>query len=124
MEKISHRKYSVGFLEGRPDTSGQVYDTSVYEQNTEFIGIVLECDEQGNALIEQRNNFKVGENIELFSPDGELFAFLLGGMTDEDDNDIQVAPHARQKVKMRLPRCVPKYTILRRVLSANKENHQ
>lgn len=124
LDKISHRKYSVGFLEGRPGTNGQVYDTSVYEQSTEFIGVVLECDEQGNAIIEQRNNFKAGENVELFLPDGELVAFVLERMTDEDDNDIQVAPHARQIVKMRLPRCVPDYTIVRRVLSVNKENHQ
>lgn len=57
-------------------------------------------------------------------PDGELVAFVPERMTDEDDNDIQVAPHARQKVKMKLPRCVPDYTILRRILSVNKENHQ
>ena len=35
--------------------NGQVYNTSVYEQSTEFIGVVLSCDEDGNAVIEQRN---------------------------------------------------------------------
>lgn len=124
LEKISHRKYSVGFLEGRPDANGQVYDTSVYEQSAEFIGIVLECDEQGNAVIEQRNNFRAGESIECFSPDGELFTFVPERMTDEEGNEIQVAPHARQIVKMKLPRWVPDCTILRRILAKNKENHQ
>ncbi len=124
LEKISHRRYSVGFLEGRPDTNGQVYNTSVYEQSTEFIGVVISCDESGNAVVEQRNNFKVGERIEFCPPEGELFALTLAGMKDEADNDIQVAPHARQIVKIKLPKQVPDYTILRRLLAENKEDHK
>ncbi len=124
LEKISHRRYSVGFLEGRPDMNGQVYNTSVYEQSTEFIGVVISCDESGNAVVEQRNNFKVGERIEFCPPEGELFTLTLAGMTDESGNDIQVAPHARQIVKMKLPKQVPDYTILRRLLAENKEDHK
>lgn len=124
LEKISHRRYSVGFLEGRPDMNGQVYNTSVYEQSTEFIGVVLSCDEAGNAVIEQRNNFRVGENIEFFPPEGESFTFVPSDMKDEENNDIQVAPHARQIVKMKLPKQVSGYTILRRLLVKNKEDHK
>ena len=104
--------------------NGQVYNTSVYEQSTEFIGVVLSCDEDGNAVIEQRNNFRVGENIEFFPPEGEIFSFVLEKMADGDNNDIQVAPHARQIVKMKLPKQVPDYTILRRILVENKEDHK
>ena len=124
LEKISHRRYSLGFLKGRPDMNGQVYNTSVYEQSTEFIGVVLSCDEDGNAVIEQRNNFRVGENIEFFPPEGEIFSFVPEKMADGDNNDIQVAPHARQIVKMKLPKQVPDYTILRRILVENKEDHK
>ena len=45
-------------------------------------------------------------------------------MADGDNNDIQVAPHARQIVKMKLPKQVPDYTILRRILVENKEDHK
>ena len=93
MEKVSHRPYTKGFAFGKPGSDGQVYTTSSYEQTHDFVGIVLAYDADAKrAYIEQRNNVKNGEVLELLMPDGELFPLTLEDMRNADGESIDCAP--------------------------------
>lgn len=97
LEKVSHRPYTKGFAFGKPGSDGQVYTTSSYEQTHDFVGIVLAYDADAKrAYIEQRNNVKNGEVLELLMPDGELFPLTLEDMRNADGESIDCAPHAQQ----------------------------
>lgn len=122
LEKVSHRPYTTGFAVKKPDNSAQVYDTSSYIQTHDFIGLVLDYDAAtGRLYIEQRNNMKEGEPIEIFCPDGSLKEFTLEDMRDEEGNPITVAPHAQQKFSCKYVDGVggvARFSILRRPRSA------
>lgn len=78
LEKISHRPYTDGFAEGRPDETAQNYGKSTNTQSHDFIGLVMGYNEEEKYVdLEQRNNFKVGEKVEFCQPKGELVETVI-----------------------------------------------
>ena len=115
LEKVSHRPYTTGFFLHKPTGEDQIYGNSSYLQTSDFVGLVLEFDPaSGFALVEQRNNMKLGQEIEVFQPRGRAFRQKLEEMYDAEGEPIEVAPHPQQMVRIRLRREAEPYSILRR----------
>ena len=118
LEKVSHRPYTTAFWDGKPRAESQVYETSSYVQTSEFIGLVLAYDEKtGFATVEQRNKMRLGQEIEIFQPKGELLHQRLEVMEDEEGQAIDAAPHAQQIIRIKMDAPVMPYAILRRAMS-------
>lgn len=115
VHKASHREFSTGFYFGKPDSKGQIYETSSYVRDYAFVGLVLDYDAStGIATIEQRNKMSVGEEIEIIGPNKKMFTQRIEGMWDEEGQEIESAPHPQQIVKMKMKHEVSKYDIIRR----------
>ena len=115
LDKVSHRAYTTGFYYGRPTEKDQIYGTSSYTQTSDFVGLVLDYDaETGFATVEQRNNMKAGQEIEIFQPKLSGYRQILQEMYDDAGEAIEVAPHPQQVVKIRMDKPVEPYAILRR----------
>lgn len=115
LEKVSHRPYTTGFYYHQPTQDDQLYGTSSYIQTSEFVGLVRSYDAAtGFALVEQRNNMKLGQEIEVFQPRGPLYRQTIRAMRDEEGEEISVAPHPQQLLYMKMDQPVEPYTILRR----------
>ncbi len=113
--KISHRAYTAGFAFGQPDGNAMVYDDPKAAEAYSFVGLALNYDEAGKRLyIEQRNNVKSGQRLEILQPDGSVLPLVLRDMQDEEGNAIDVAPHAQQHFSTACPLPVAKDSILRR----------
>jgi len=120
LQKVSHREYTTGFYFNRPTEEDQIYGSSSYIQTSDFIGLVLSYDEKTKyATIEQRNNMKRGQEIEIIQPTGNTFIQNIEDMLDEENNPIEVAPHAQQIIKIAMHEPVEPYSMLRR-----KENYE
>jgi len=122
MDKVSHRDYSTGFLFGKPGAEAHNIKTSNYIREYSFVGRVLEeeeCRELSKIdygyWIEQRNNFRVGDELEVFSPQGEPWTFMVNGLWDTSDEEVEVARHPQQKLKITAPIPLPPHSILRKV---------
>ncbi len=115
LEKVSHRPYTDGFAVHKPDTNGQVYTTSSYEQTHDFVGIVRSYDKATKrAIIEQRNNVINGAVLEVLTPKGEIFSLQLADMRNEKNEPIGVAPHAQMLFTIATDCPLPKYSLLRK----------
>lgn len=115
LQKVSHREYTTGFYFDKTTAQDQIYTSSSYLQTHDFIGLVREYHaENGMAVVEQRNNMKVGETIEIMQPGAENFVQTITQMFDTEGNAIQVAPHPQQIVTMPVARPVVPYAMLRR----------
>ena len=113
--KVSHREYTPGFYYGKPDYHQQLYTSNTYIQDYTIVGVVTGYDEAtGETIIEQRNRFFKGDNIEVITPTGDDFSFVVEDMYNEKGVLIDVAPHAQMTVKLKLGRKVGEYTILRK----------
>ena len=113
LEKVSHRPYTAGFALGKPDAAAQQYETSAYLQTHEFTGLVRNWH-NGRLTVEQRNNMKVGETLEVFCPDGSLQTLTLQEMRNADGEEITVAPHAQMLFTCKAETEIPDNAILRR----------
>lgn len=115
LEKISHRPYTEGFSVEKPDETAQNYGQSSNTQTHDFIGLVEGYNvEEGYAYLEQRNNFKAGDEVEFCQPHGELVHHVITKMTDEEGNEITVAPHPQMKVRLYIDTPLEEYAMMRR----------
>lgn len=120
--KVSHRAYTTGFFFGKTTEEDQIYGSSSYEQTSDFVGLVRAYDaESGLATVEQRNNMKLGQEIEIFQPRGASFRQELREMWDADGQPITAAPHPQQIVRIRMAQAVEPSSILRRDVQVKKE---
>ena len=97
LNKASHRKYTTGFMfsDGNPT---QNYETSIQEQDSKFMAIVQDVKE-GKILVEQRNKFAVGDNLEILSPSVAFGKVLkVERMEDENGNQLIEAKNVQQKI--------------------------
>ncbi|MBE0700675.1 MAG: U32 family peptidase C-terminal domain-containing protein, partial [Acholeplasmataceae bacterium] len=115
LQKAENRLTSHGYLEGLPGVEQQLFKHRSEQPTQLFIGLVKSYDlETQIAFVEQRNHFETGNNIEILSPSGSEQSFILGKMTDENDEPLDVARHPKQIVKMKIPFKVEPYAMLRK----------
>ena len=70
LEKSSHRLFTTGFYFGEKDK--ECFQSSMPVQTHEFMALVLQGQKDGWVKIEQRNRFKVGDSLEVLSPDNNF----------------------------------------------------
>ena len=109
----THRDFTTGFFFGKPDQSAQIYDNSTYRKEYTYLGTVGEIRD-GLCRIEQRNKFSVGETIEIMKPDGRNVEAEVRRILNEDGEEQESAPHAKQIVWVELGEVPEPFDILRR----------
>jgi putative protease len=118
LNKPSHRPFFPGFYleDPKENKDSQHINTSKYYRDYDFIGVVLEYDENKRmAKIEQRNLFSVGENVEIMNVKGPSFEFEISEIVcNEEDVNIDRAPHAQQFIWIPVPQRTDQGAILRR----------
>ena len=117
LEKISHRPYTTGFYFGKPSEADQIYSGKSNVQTHDFVGLVRSYDKERKvAVLEQRNNFKIGDEVEFCQPDPKMpnFSQVISSMADSDGNTIVVAPHAQQLVTIPMNHPVASFAMMRR----------
>ena len=120
--KVSHRAYTTGFFLGKTTEADQIYGSSSYEQTSDFVGLVRSYDAENRlATVEQRNNMKLGQELEVFQPVGASFRQELAEMWNEEGEEITAAPHPQQLVRIRMAQPVEPDSILRRDVPMKKE---
>ena len=97
--KVSHRPYTTGFYFGRPESDGQVYETSSYIRDYELIGFVTASGD-GRIEVSQRNRFFEGDEVEIIEPLKPFTTLTVTDLRDDKGESISVAPHAEQVVTM------------------------
>ena len=115
VSKASRREYTTGIFLNKPDSKTQIYNTSSYIREYDFIGVVIKYDSDTKiATIEQRNRMYKGDVIEVLNPEGGFYIQKIEWMKNVDGDYIDVAPHPQMIVSMPMLKEVQKYTIIRR----------
>ncbi|TET10108.1 MAG: U32 family peptidase [Candidatus Atribacteria bacterium] len=115
IKKVSHRYFTTGFYFTKPGGEEQRYDSSAYIKTYDFAGLILEYDADNQiATIEQKNRIFVGDEIEIFGPDDDFFTQKIEKMWDEEGEEIEAAPHAKQIIRMKMAKPVKPWYIIRK----------
>jgi len=106
LSKVSHREYTEGFAHNKPTHEDQNYTSSTYVREYDFVGVVLDYNDQTEiATIEQRNKIEVGDILEILSPNTQFVQQEVTQFWDEEGNPLESAPHPKMifKMKMNVP---------------------
>ncbi len=101
LTKTAHRAFTTAYLLGENDRTVN-YDDSQSKGTHKFIANVLESNENSEfALIEMRNRFAVGDELEVLSPSSSFNkTFKVEKMLDEKGNQVTDAKLVQEKLKL------------------------
>lgn len=92
---LQHRPYSTGFYLGEVKNGHN--NDGLYRSSRRFMANVLGW-ENGVLKLRQRNNFKVGDVLEVLSPNRAPVSFSVLQITNEEGEMQETAPHPNQTV--------------------------
>ncbi len=104
LEGLANRGYTDGFYQRHPSERLQNYRQNSSESSRQiFVGEVLEQNaETGVALIDVKNKFAPGDELNLITPSGNR-SFRLGQMEDLYGRSMSEAPGGGYQVRIPLP---------------------
>lgn len=112
LEKTSHRRYTTGFYFGAEDK--EYLESSMPVQTYVFIAKVVEDAKEGQVKVEMRNRFRVGDILEVLSPDGNfLKTITISKIIDSKYEEIDDAKRVQEIVTINCPYSLKAGDILR-----------
>ena len=112
LDRVANRESTNQFYKGNVDFNDQYYIGREEVSNQDFLGMVLEV-KNNTLILEQRNYFKIGDKVNIFTPSGEEYTFTIEEMYDEEDKPLECARHPRQIIKIPCDLDIVKNSIMR-----------
>ena len=102
LNKASHREYTTGFYFDEQE-SRQYYPSSKAVEEYKFVAVVREV-KGGQAVIEQRNKFVVGETLEVLSATSDSGkTFTVEYAKDDKGNSVDICNKVKQILTINCP---------------------
>ena len=112
--RCCNRSVAPQFYEKEAGKNEQYYIGRQEDSNQDFLGVVIWYDKYlKQAVIEQRNFFKVGDKVTIFGHNIEDYSFNINEILDEDGVLIDAARHPRELVRINCEKPVPMNSIMR-----------
>ena len=93
LDRVANREVSTHYYLKEADASDQYYTGRVGISNQDYLGQVIDYDRDKCLLqIKERNYFKVGDKVTLFTPRDEM-TFTVSKIYDDSYNLVDVARH-------------------------------
>ena len=103
LRNCANRDSIVQFYNGIYDNTCSYYNGREEVSNQDFLGIVLDYDnDKKMAIIEERNYFKKGDVVEMFGPNHDIITFTIDEIFNEDGDIIEVVRHPREIIKINI----------------------
>lgn len=112
LNRVANRESTPQFFKTLPGVNEQYYLGRQEYSNQDFLGLVLSY-ENGVITLEQRNIFKVGDEVQIFGPTHETYTFKIEYILDEEGTSIEIARHPQMIVKINSPYKVEKNDMMR-----------
>ena len=112
--RVANRESTSQYFKGEVSYKDQYYIGREEVSNQDFLGLITGYDDFNKAIIiEERNYFKKGDEVVIFTPDGSEYELVLEHLYDEDFNEINEANHPKQIVKIKNDLAIPKNSMMR-----------
>lgn len=116
LNKAANRALTLGFYNQKPSQKDQLFNLRDEHPTQEFCMRVLHYNPLTQlAKIEQRNYFKLGDEVEFFSPDRDNFKMVVRELYNEDMEKIEVANHPMEVLYVKVEGIVKKDDMARKV---------
>lgn len=114
LSRVANRESTSQYFMNEATYKDQYYLDRMEVSNQDFLGLILDYDEKTSyATIEQRNYFKKGDKVNIFGPEKCDFDFVITDILNENNESIEIARHPKEILKIKVPRSVCKYSMMR-----------
>ena len=115
LSRVANRETSAHYLHHEADFTDQYYTGRQEISNQDFLGLVTSYDKDKKIVtLVERNYFEVGDEVELFTPKGDVYSFTITEMYNDDMEKIDVARHPEEIIKLKVDGDIKEYSMLRR----------
>lgn len=114
LSRVANRDTSTHFYLKEADENDQYYTGRQELSNQDFLALILDYDKKTKlAKITQRNYFKIGDEVEIFMPNGKIVSFVVDKIYDENMNLVTVANHPEEILYLYVEEEVVKDSMMR-----------
>lgn len=99
IQKCTYRHFTTGFYFHKPSEETQIYDSNTYVNEYVYLGMTESFDDK-SIFLEQKNKFSVGDEIEIMKRDGRNESARVLRIEDEEGNEMESCPHAKQRIRV------------------------
>ena len=116
LNKVANRETSTHYFAHEADETDQYFTGRQELSNQEYLAIVEDYDKENKQIIiSERNYFKIGDFVELFTPSGKSYKIEIKKIYDEENNEIDVARHPKQVLRLDFDEEVEPYSMIRMI---------
>ena len=116
LDKAENRPSDDGFLSGKCDNSKQLYGVNGAGVTHDYVGVIVNYNETRNvALVEVKNVFEVGDELEVFGPETNNERFKVSLIFTDEWKNIDRASKPTELVYVKLPIKVNKNDMIRKI---------
>lgn len=116
LESLANRGYTDGFLQRHPPQSLQNYrENSSQSRQQRFVAEILTQTEPDWFLVNSKNQFSVGDQLELLTPKGN-HRFQLQAIKNAAGHPMAKVSGGDQQIQVMLPMQADQYSLLTRIL--------
>lgn len=116
LDRVANRETSSHYLLKKADHTDQYYTGRQELSNQDFLGLIKGYDKDKKILtLTERNYFKLGDIVELFTPSGHTYTFTIDKMYNENMEEIDTARHPEEiiNILVDIPFEVEEYSMMR-----------
>ena len=114
LDRVANRDTTSQYFAHEADDTDQYYTGRQEVSNQEYLGLIIGYDDATKSIIlKERNYFKVGDLVEIFTPSGEIYLYKIETILTEDNEVIDVARHPEEILKLPFKRRLIPYSMIR-----------
>ena len=116
LDRVANRETSSHYLLKKADHTDQYYTGRQELSNQDFLGLITGYDKDKKILtLSERNYFKLKDHVEIFTPSGNTFDFVIEKMYNEEMVEIDTARHPEEiiNIEVDIPFEVEEYSMMR-----------
>ncbi len=123
LNRVANRETSTHYFLKEADQSDQYYTGRQELSNQDYLGLITGYDKKNQCLVlVERNYFEVGDEIEIFTPTGEKYRQIVDHIYNEDMEELEVARHPEEVLKIKFDHPLEEYSMIRIVHRKNQES--
>ena len=114
LDSVANRDTTSQYFNHLADVTDQYYTGRQEVSNQEYLGLIIGYDDVMKSIVlKERNYFKVGDEVEIFTPTGEIYPYKIETIYNEDNEKIEVARHPEEILKLPFDTRLIPYSMIR-----------
>lgn len=116
LARVANRETSTHYFTKLANETDQYYTGRQELSNQDFLALITDYDKDNKIItMVERNYFKIGDKVEIFTPSGKNYIFNVDNLFDEEMNELDIARHPDQVLKMKFDGDIEPYSMIRKL---------